>query len=194
MPVLAMVRLHAPCEMVSSESCSFSPESAILEKTVLPNEAPGVADGAQSVKDGEGVLEGWDGKAVGDGRQRLEFRGNAADSHGDFVVLDERRFLWVAKSVIPRYHECVAWLGGLPFSPASASKSWPKKSLQATSFAISVHHFSMSAEPARASRSILATIVRTLALIGSSHFKIVGFEKPCEKSLWRSPWVMGCAC
>jgi len=37
--VPAMVRLHASCKMVSSESRSFSPESAILEKTVLPDEA-----------------------------------------------------------------------------------------------------------------------------------------------------------
>lgn len=37
--VPAMARLHASCEMVSSESCSFSPESAILEKAVLPDEA-----------------------------------------------------------------------------------------------------------------------------------------------------------
>jgi hypothetical protein len=37
--VPATVRLNASCEMGSSESCNFSPESAILEKTVLPDEA-----------------------------------------------------------------------------------------------------------------------------------------------------------
>jgi hypothetical protein len=37
--VPAMVRLRTSCEMVSSESCSISPESAILEKTALPDEA-----------------------------------------------------------------------------------------------------------------------------------------------------------
>lgn len=99
---------------------------------------------------------------------------------GDFAVFDERRFMGGKNRhlKISRMRG-LAW--GPTFSPGSASKSWPKKSLQTTSFAISVHHFSMSAEPARASRSILATKVRTLALISSSHFKIVDFEKPLPK-------------
>jgi len=78
----------------------------------------------------------------------------------DFAVLDDRRFLWVAKIAISRYHERVAWLGGLPSLPQVRRSP----GLRTTSFAISVHHFSMSAESARASRSILATILRTLAL------------------------------
>lgn len=53
-------------------------------------------------------------------------------------------------------------------SPASALKPSLKKSSQATSFAIKVPHFNMSAEPADASRWILVTAVRTLALIDSS--------------------------
>jgi hypothetical protein len=50
----------------------------------------GVTDGAVG-KDGEGVLEGWDGEVVEGGHQRLDFRGNAADDYGDFAVLQPRR-------------------------------------------------------------------------------------------------------
>jgi hypothetical protein len=82
----------------------------------------------------------------------------------------------------------LAW--DLPSLMQSASKPRLKKSSQATSFAISVYHFSMPAELIRTSRSILA-IVAHVALIGSSHFKIVNFEKPCEKSLQRSLWGFG---
>jgi hypothetical protein len=141
----------------------------------------------QSVKDGGSVLEGWDGEAVEDGHQRLEFRGNAANGHGDFTVSVSVG----GKNRHPEISRMRGMAWGPTFSPASASKSWLKRSSQTTSFAISVHHFSMSAEPARASRSILVTAVRTLALIGSSYFKIVDFEKTCENRLWRPPWDFG---
>jgi hypothetical protein len=88
-----------------------------------------------------------------------------------------------------RYHECVAWLRA--YLLTQARRSLGQRKAQTTSFVISVHHFSMPAEPVRASRSILATAAQTLSLICSSHFKIVDFEKPCEKSFRRSLWGFG---
>jgi hypothetical protein len=51
------------------------------------------ADGAQTVPNGEGALEGWQGEWVEDGDNVLELGGYAADDHGDFAVLDKRRLL-----------------------------------------------------------------------------------------------------
>src|SRR4051794_33916789 len=90
----------------------------------------------------------------------------------------------------PRYYEGVAWIGAYLLS-RKRIESWPKKSSQATSFC---HAVSTTQYIGGASKSIsfdFGNAGRTLDLIDSSHFKIVDFEKPCEKSLRRFPWGFG---
>jgi hypothetical protein len=57
------------------------------------------ADGVETVPDGEGVLQGGEGKAAEDGNEVVELGGYAADDHGDFAVLDKSRLLLSPKRI-----------------------------------------------------------------------------------------------
>jgi hypothetical protein len=74
-------------------------------------------------------------------------------------LMNDGFFGWQKVFIPPRYYECVAWIGGLPSLPQARRVLAPKKSSQSRRLPCSVHHFSISAEPARASRSILANAV-----------------------------------